>query len=109
MAIVQNVAVRDYYVLPAVVVEVSEMGAECQWNEARRPDSRALRFVAEQVVSRIPIEGVHLKRVVCDKQVHAAVVVVIASGDAHTGLCRAIHSERNGLLNSILMKRAVAI
>src|SRR5205814_2000705 len=98
----------DDHILPAIVVEIAEMCAERQRHEAWRPDRGALRLVTEEVVTRISIEGVHLKRVVCDEEVHSAIVIVIAGGDAHTGLRSAVHSEGNTLLDAVLMKRAVA-
>src|SRR5437868_3596328 len=109
MAVVQHVAIRHDHVLPPIVIEIAEMRAECQGHKAWRSDSSSLGLVAEEVVTRIAIQAVYLERIIRDKQVHMAVIIVVSGSYAHSRLCSAVHPESNGLLNAILVERAIAV
>ena len=87
--VVQQVAVGDEHVEPAIEVGVEEHGSEADVEHARAAEAGTERSVFEARVS-LQVERIRLVAEVGDEQIDVAVVVDVTRVHAHTRLGPAV-------------------
>ncbi len=79
-----NVAIGDEDIQPPIKIEVEKETAESKRQQAGSPNCRPGRFIHEQSVSFVVIEGQHFVGKVCDQHAGKTRPVIICRGYPHS-------------------------
>src|SRR5712692_9890363 len=107
--VVEDVAVDDEQVAPAVVIEIEEARAECAVENAGLADAGGDGVVGEGAVAIVAVEAVELEIKMADEKVGQAVVGDVGGVGAHAGFGAAVFAEASAGSEAGVAKGAVAI
>ena len=91
--VVEDVAVDDEQVAPAVVVEIEKARAESTVQEIRLADAGRDRVVGERAVAIVAIEAIEFVIEMADEEIGQAVVGDVGGVGAHAGFGAAFFAE----------------
>src|SRR6266480_1133023 len=106
--VVQNVALSDEQVLPAVVIEVFQAGAPAGTAGAKCTEADFETLIAERAFAIVVVEPIDFPGQLGNDDVGLAVVVVVLKDSPHAGKRFAIGRKRGTGVESALRERAVA-
>ena len=107
--VVEDVAVYDEEIAPAVVVEIEEAGAETAVENVGLAEAGSDGAVSERAVAVVGVEAIEFEIEMADVEIHAAVVAEIGGVGAHAGFGAAIFAEAGARGVADVSECAVAV
>ena len=107
--VVEDVAVNDEKIPPAVIVEIEEAGAEAAVEDVGLAEAGSDGAVDESAVAVVGVEAIQFEIEMADIKIHAAVVAEIGGIGAHAGFGATIFAEAGTGGVADVAERAVAI